>query len=93
MEQGKSFILSTYPKGKTRLIISDDEGNFGYSDFFEVSGKIGTEESPESIDNYYQEIQPITLKKISEEHLGNEEKIREFLGMKREEFQIVYPTK
>lgn len=91
--RGGEYSIPLFPYGSSRIVFSDDDGNLGVTEFFDASGRLGVDTSPESVDNFFQEVPPTLLKASPGELFGNEERIREFLGLVREEFQVVYPSK
>lgn len=91
--RGGEYSIPIFPGSTSRIIFSDEEGNLGISDAFNPSGRIGVDSQPETVDNFFQEIPTVPLRTPPEDLMGNEEKIREFLGLVREDFRVIYPSK
>ena len=91
--KGLDFTIPVFPKVKSRIIVSDNQGNIGISDFHEAPPYIAFDTEQESSENVFLEIPPIYLKLVPQEYYGNEDRFREFLNLKREEVQVNYPTR
>jgi len=90
---GKEFTILAFPGKKTRVYISDEIGNLGYSNPLEVSNKIGIDSLPETIDNQFQDIGEIELTQPSPEFISDPVKFQEYLQLKPESYQVIYPTR
>ena len=90
---GKEFSILAFPGRKTRVYISDEIGNLGYSNPVEASNKIGIDSLPESIDNQFQDIGEIELTQPPQDITSDPVKLQEYLQLKPESYQVIYPTR
>ena len=90
---GKEFSILAFPGRKTRVYISDEIGNLGYSNPVEASNKIGIDSLPESIDNQFQDIGEIELTQPPQDITSDPVKLQEYLQLRPESYQVIYPTR